>query len=85
MKLLGSTESKITKNEKGCDIVNSIYQRNSRVLYTFGPNKFYILKNIWFRIFVQTISIQISVFSVIWLGMIRLKSYSFDDMGIQMM
>ena len=46
MKLLGSTESKITKNEKGCDIVNSIYQRNSRVLYTFGPNKFYILKNI---------------------------------------
>ena len=54
MKLLGSTKSKITKNENGenirnleitevvlvhCNIVNNNYQRNSRVLYTFVPNK----------------------------------------------
>ena len=54
MKLLGSTKSKITKNENGenvpnleitevalvnCNIVNNNYQRNSRVLYTFFPNK----------------------------------------------
>ena len=56
MKLLGSTKSKITKNENGenapnlkiteevlihCNIVNSNYQRNSRVLYTFVPNKLF--------------------------------------------
>ena len=54
MKLLGSTKSKITKNSNGenipnleitevvsvhCNIVNNNYQRNSRVLYTFVPNK----------------------------------------------
>ena len=54
MKLLGSTKSKITKNEKSenvsnleitegvlvhCNIVNNYYQQNSRVLYTFIPNK----------------------------------------------
>ena len=54
MKLLGSTKSKITKDENGenvpnleitevvlrhCNIVNNNYQRNSRVLYTFVPNK----------------------------------------------
>ena len=52
MKLLGS--SKITKKENGenvpnmeitgvvlvhCNIVNNNYQQNSRVLYTFLPNK----------------------------------------------
>ena len=52
MKLLGSTKSKITKNENGenvpyleitevvlihCNVVNKI-QQNSRVLYTFVPN-----------------------------------------------
>ena len=56
MKLLGSTKSKITKNENGenilnleitevvlvhCNIVNNNYQRNSRVLYTFVPNKLF--------------------------------------------
>ena len=72
MKLLGSTKSNITKSENGknfpileinevvlvlCNIVNNNYQRISRVLYTFVPNKlfgqlyFYILKNIWFRTF----------------------------------
>ena len=54
MKLLGSTENKITKNKNGenvphleitevvlvhCNIVNNDYQKDSRVLYTFVPNK----------------------------------------------
>ena len=54
MKLLGSTENKITedKNSKNvphleitevvlvhCNIVNNDYQQDSRVLYTFVPNK----------------------------------------------
>ena len=54
MKLLGSTTSKITKDENGesfpylestevvlihCNIVNKDYQQDSRVLYTFVPNK----------------------------------------------
>ena len=54
MKLLGSTENKITKDKNGkivlhieitevvlvqCNIVNSDYQQDSRVLYTFARNK----------------------------------------------
>ena len=54
MKLLGSTENKITKDKNGenvphfeiteaalvhCTIVNNDYQKDSRVLYTFLPNK----------------------------------------------
>ena len=54
MKLLGITKNKITKDEKGenllhlkiteallihCKIVNNDYQQDSRVLYTFAPNK----------------------------------------------
>ena len=54
MKLLGSTISKITKDKNGwnfpyleitevvlvhCNVVNNSYQKNSRVLYTFVPNK----------------------------------------------
>ena len=53
MKLLGSTEEKITKDKKGenvshlkitevvlvhCNIVNNDYQQDSRVLHTFVPN-----------------------------------------------
>ena len=53
-KLLGSTENKTTKDKNGenvlhleitevvlvhCDIVNNDYQQDSRVLYTFVPNK----------------------------------------------
>ena len=53
MKLLGSTKSKITKNENGeneshleitevvlthCNTVNNDFQQDSRVLYTFAPN-----------------------------------------------
>ena len=56
MKLLGSTENKITKDKNGenvpyleitevvlvpCDIVNNEYQQGSRVLYTFVPNKLF--------------------------------------------
>ena len=54
MKLFGSTNSKIHKNENGenvshlettevvlvhCNTVNNNYKQNSRVLYTFIPNK----------------------------------------------
>ena len=54
MKLLGSTKSKITKDKNGenvphlevteevldhCDIVNNDNQQDSRLLYTFAPNK----------------------------------------------
>ena len=54
MKLLGSTESKITKDKNGenaphleivelvlvhCNLVNNNYQQNSRILCTFVPNK----------------------------------------------
>ena len=54
MKLLGSTENKITKDKKcenvphreitkillvHCNIVNNDYQQDSRALYTFVPNK----------------------------------------------
>ena len=54
MKLLGSTESKITKGKNvenvphlevvelvlvHCNLVNNDYQQDSRILYTFVPNK----------------------------------------------
>ena len=54
MKLLGSTKNKITKDKYGenvpyseitevvlihCNVVNNSYQQNSRVLYTFVPNR----------------------------------------------
>ena len=54
MKLLGSTKNKITKDKNGenvphleitevvlahCNIVNNDYQQDSRVLYTFVPNR----------------------------------------------
>ena len=51
MKLLGSTGKKITKDKNNlhleitevvlvhCNIVNNDYQEDSRVLYTFVPNK----------------------------------------------
>ena len=54
MKLLGSTKSKITKYKNGenvsyleitelvlihCNVVNNSYLQDSRVLYTFVPNK----------------------------------------------
>ena len=54
LKLLGSTENKITKNKNSknmphleinevvlvhCNIANNNYQQDSRVLYTFVPKK----------------------------------------------
>ena len=43
MKLLGSSENKITKIAEvvlvHCNIVNNNYQQDSRVLYMFVPNK----------------------------------------------
>ena len=78
MKLLGNSKSKITKNENGenvsnleiaevvlvhCNIVNNIYQQNSRVLYKFIPSKSFgqlldispknvIFLKTWLRIFI---------------------------------
>ena len=62
MKLLGSTENKITKDKNGknvphleiteavlvhCNIFNNDYQQDSRVLYTFVPqNPFRVLLEI---------------------------------------
>ena len=54
MKILGSTENKITKDKNSenvphleitevvlvhCDVVNNDYQQDSKVLYTFVPSK----------------------------------------------
>ena len=54
IKLLGSTESKITKDKNGenvphlevvelvlvhCNLVNNDYQQDSRILFTFVPSK----------------------------------------------
>ena len=54
MKLLGSTESKITKDKNSenvphlqivklvlvhCNLVNNDYQQDSRIFYTFVPNQ----------------------------------------------
>ena len=54
MKLLGSTKSKVNKDENGenvphleitevvlvyCNIANNNYQHDSRILYTFAPSK----------------------------------------------
>ena len=54
MKLLGSAENKITTDKNGenvphleivelilvhCNLVNNDYQQNSRILFTFVPNK----------------------------------------------
>ena len=50
MKLFGCTESKITKEKNSkntsllnrllhCNLVNNDYQQDSRILYTFVPNK----------------------------------------------
>ena len=56
MKLLESTKSKVTEDKRGenvphleitevvlvyCNIFNNNFQQNSRVLYTFGPNKLF--------------------------------------------
>ena len=62
MKLLGSTENKITKGKNGenvphleitevalvhCNIVHNDYQQDSKVLYAFVPNKF-LVRTIYF-------------------------------------
>ena len=78
MKLLRSTKSKITNDENTenvpyleitevvlihYNVINNSYQQNTRVLYTFVPNKSFgrlldispqnfVFKNIWFRIFI---------------------------------
>ena len=68
MELLGSTKSKIKKDENSenvpylkiaevalihCNIVNNNYQQNSRVMYAFVPNKsFGQLLNIFTKNFI---------------------------------
>ena len=57
MKLPGNTKDKITKDKNGenlphleitevalvhCNMVNNNYQQDSRVLYTFIPNKYFV-------------------------------------------
>ena len=82
MKLLGSTKNKITENENGenvphfeiteavlihCNIVNNDYQQDSRVLYTFVPNKsFGQLLNISLKnfIFLKTFNSEFSYIEV---------------------
>ena len=39
MKLLGSTKNKIIKDKNGENVPHNDYQQDSRVLYTFVPNK----------------------------------------------
>ena len=39
MKLLGSAEIKITKDKNGDNVPHNDYQQDSRILYTFVPNK----------------------------------------------
>ena len=57
-----------------CSVVNNSYQQNSRVLYTFVPNKsfgqlldilpenFIFSKNFWFRIFIYWSAVYRSKF-----------------------
>ena len=70
MKLVGSTENKITKDKNGenvphleitevlvhCNIVNNDYQQYSQVLYTFVPNKSFgsLLEISLYNIFLKT-------------------------------
>ena len=64
MKLLGSTKNKTTKNKNGenvphleitevvlshCNVVNSDYRQDSKVLYTFVPNKPFSKKSYLFK------------------------------------
>ena len=68
MELLGSTESKITKDKNSenfhhleivelvlihCNIVNNNYQRNSQILYTFVPTNYLV---VYYKFHLQTIS-----------------------------
>ena len=76
MKLLGSTKNKITKDKNGenvphleitevvlvyCNIVNNDYQEESRVLYTFFPNKPFggLLEICPTKIFLKNIQLRI--------------------------
>ena len=84
MKLLGKTKNKKTKDENAehvpylettevilvqCNIVNNSYKQDSRVFYTFVPNKsfgqlidispknFIFFKSFWFRIFIYWVMV----------------------------
>ena len=86
MKLLRSTKSKITKNNKNskneshweitevafvhCDIVSNDYQQDSRVLYTFIPNKY----------FSQLLDISPQSFIIL---KIRISEFAYIKYGLQ--
>ena len=83
MKLLGSNKSKITKDENGenkphleitevvlvhCNIANNDYQQDSRVLYSFVPNKSIgQLLDVWSKklIFLKTLNSEFSYIKVL--------------------
>ena len=79
MKFLGNIKKKITKDGNGenvphfevvfvhCNIVNNSYQQDSRVLYTFAPNKsFREMLNISRKnfIFLKTFDLEFSYIEV---------------------
>ena len=78
IELLGSTESKITKDNNGeevphleivelalvhCNLVNNDYQQDSRILYTFVPNKFGSLLKIspTNQVFLKTFNSEVKI------------------------
>ena len=96
MKLLGSTKSKTTEDENGenaphleitevvlihCRIVNNDYQKKSRVLYAFVPNKsFSQLLDISPKnfIFLKTFNSEFSYIEV-WFTDQQSKPVQFED------
>ena len=84
MKLLGSTKNKITKDKNGenvphleitevilvyCNIVNNDYQQDSRVFYTFAPNKPFgslLEMSLTNHIFLKTLNLEFQTIEV-WL------------------
>ena len=96
MKLFGSTESEITKYRNGknvphlditesvlvhCNLVNNDYQQDSRIFYTFFPNKpFGSLLEISSRnhIFLKTINSELQEIKV-WFTNQTSKSLEVED------
>ena len=95
MKLLGSTKGKITKNENSenvphleitevvlirCNIDNNDYQHDSRVSYTFVPNKSFDQLNILpnYFIFLKTFDSEFS-YTEVWFTDQNSKPLEIDD------
>ena len=95
MKLLGSTKGKITKNENSenvphleitevvlirCNIDNNDYQHDSRVSYTFVPNKSFDQLNILpnYFIFLKTFDSEF-LYTEVWFTDQNSKPLEIDD------